>query len=108
MTAALADVEGVSVSYGRRAALRSVTFSLGGKVTGLLGPNGAGKSTLMNVLTTRLAPKAGTVSVLGHDAATRAGRSRSDSVWECCRNECGWCARCAYWTRSPTPPGPTG
>ena len=76
MTAALADVEGVSVSYGRQAALRSVTFSLGGKVTGLLGPNGAGKSTLMNVLTTRLAPKAGTVSVLGHDAATRAGRSQ--------------------------------
>ena len=39
-----------------------------GKIYGLLGDNGAGKSTLLNVLTGRLTPDSGTVTVDGERA----------------------------------------
>jgi ABC-2 type transport system ATP-binding protein len=61
------EVEGLSVSYGRRMALDGVTLSLPDKATGLLGPNGAGKSTLMKALLGFLRPSGGRVRVLGMD-----------------------------------------
>jgi ABC-2 type transport system ATP-binding protein len=42
----------------------------GGRLVGLLGANGAGKTTTLNMLTTLLAPSAGTARVAGHDIAT--------------------------------------
>jgi ferric hydroxamate transport system ATP-binding protein len=45
------DVAGVSISYGRQAAVRDVSFSLRpGTVTALIGPNGSGKSTLLRTI----------------------------------------------------------
>jgi len=45
-----------------------VTFSAtDGHITGLLGPNGAGKSTTLRIISTVLAPGAGTVKVDGVD-----------------------------------------
>ncbi len=38
-----------------------------GEVFGLLGPNGAGKSTTVGILTTTIAPTAGTARLAGHD-----------------------------------------
>lgn len=47
-------------SYGRRPALRGLSFSLqAGRVMGFLGPNGAGKTTAIRILTTILEPDAG-------------------------------------------------
>ncbi|WP_169950540.1 ATP-binding cassette domain-containing protein [Microbispora sp. H11081] len=48
-----------------------------GTIFALLGPNGSGKTTTVNVLTTLLAPDAGTVVVAGHDVAkdTKAVRA---------------------------------
>ena len=57
MTATLVDV---SKTYGRTVALHPTTLHLEQGVIGLLGPNGAGKTTMLRLLSTVLAPDAGT------------------------------------------------
>jgi ABC-2 type transport system ATP-binding protein len=60
------SVEQVAKRYGTHLALADLSFELGaGEVLGVLGPNGAGKTTAIRVLTTILAPSAGTFSVAG-------------------------------------------
>ncbi|NKZ08669.1 ATP-binding cassette domain-containing protein [Actinomadura latina] len=49
-------------------AVRGVDLSVGpGEIVGFLGPNGAGKTTTLRMLTTLLAPTAGTARVAGRD-----------------------------------------
>lgn len=68
----LVVVEGLHRRYGGLAALRGVSFEVGGgEILGLLGPNGAGKSTTMDIICGVLAPSAGRVSVAGFDVAAR-------------------------------------
>jgi ABC-2 type transport system ATP-binding protein len=50
-----------------------------GEVFGLLGPNGAGKSTTVGMLTTTVAPTAGSARVGGHDVVKHALLARSVS-----------------------------
>src|SRR5262245_29248241 len=51
-------------------AVRGIDFEVApGEVFGLLGPNGAGKSTTIGMLTTTVAPTAGTARLVGHDVA---------------------------------------
>ncbi len=60
------EAEGLRKSYGRREALRGLSFTLrAGRVLGFLGPNGAGKTTAIRILTTILEPSAGRFSVAG-------------------------------------------
>ncbi|WP_106398413.1 ATP-binding cassette domain-containing protein [Actinocorallia populi] len=62
------EVDALSRSFGRTAALDGVSLSVArGRVLGLLGPNGAGKTTLVRVLATLLRPDAGTARVAGLD-----------------------------------------
>ena len=59
-------IENVSKRFDQVQALKDVSFTLEeGKIYGLLGRNGAGKSTLLNVLTQRIFPDGGSVTVDG-------------------------------------------
>lgn len=48
-----------------------------GEVFGVLGPNGAGKSTIFRMLSTMVAPDAGTATVCGHDIWLEPSRVRT-------------------------------
>jgi sodium transport system ATP-binding protein len=51
--------------------LRGISFeACSGEVFGLLGPNGAGKTTTLRLISTLLAPDAGSVEVFGFDTRT--------------------------------------
>jgi ABC-2 type transport system ATP-binding protein len=66
-------------------AVRSIDFEVDvGEVFGLLGPNGAGKSTTVGMLTTTIAPTAGSARLAGFDVAAEpiAARSASSVVFQ--------------------------
>lgn len=51
-----------------------------GRVTAIIGANGCGKSTLLRGLTRQLAPRAGSMEVLGRDAARVSARDYARTV----------------------------
>jgi ATP-binding cassette subfamily F protein uup len=58
----VAELEGVSKSYGGRTIVRNFTGTiLRGDKVGLVGPNGAGKTTLLKMILGELAPDSGTI-----------------------------------------------
>jgi ABC-2 type transport system ATP-binding protein len=60
------DVDSVTKEFGDIKALDGVTLRVRrGEIYGLLGPNGAGKTTLIRVIVGLIAPRSGTVTVLG-------------------------------------------
>jgi ABC-2 type transport system ATP-binding protein len=67
--APVVTLDGVTIAYGGRAALRDVTASFAAGAVGLLGPNGAGKSTMIKALLGFLVPERGRLRVLGLDVA---------------------------------------
>jgi ABC-2 type transport system ATP-binding protein len=66
------EVRGLAKTYdGEVEAVKSIDFDVApGEVFGLLGPNGAGKSTTIGMLTTTVAPSAGTARLAGFDVTT--------------------------------------
>jgi ABC-2 type transport system ATP-binding protein len=57
---------GLRKAYGRKVAVDAVSLDVaGGTIVGVLGPNGAGKTTLIRMLSTVLAPDAGSFTVAG-------------------------------------------
>jgi ABC-2 type transport system ATP-binding protein len=63
--------EGLTYSFGAHTAVDHIDLRIEpGETFGLLGPNGAGKTTTIRMLTTLLKPAAGSITVLGIDAAT--------------------------------------
>jgi ABC-2 type transport system ATP-binding protein len=71
------SVRGLSHRYGARVALHDVSFDVGrAEVFGLLGPNGGGKSTLFRILSTMMAPTAGTALIAGYDIAHQPAEVR--------------------------------
>jgi ABC-2 type transport system ATP-binding protein len=72
------EVHGVEKRYGTTAALDGVDLTVpSGQVFALLGPNGAGKTTLVRILSTLLAPDAGTARVAGFDVVRQGDRVRA-------------------------------
>jgi ABC-2 type transport system ATP-binding protein len=63
------DVHGLQKAFGDVRAVDGLDLDVAsGQVHGLVGPNGAGKTTLLRILFGLVAPDAGTVSLLGHEA----------------------------------------
>ncbi len=66
MTPAL-EVQNLTKSYGKKQAVRGVSFSIQeGEIFGLMGMNGAGKTTLLRMLATLLRPDSGDALIAGH------------------------------------------
>jgi ABC-2 type transport system ATP-binding protein len=68
----IVEAVGVSKRFGGVEALRDVSVTMTDHAVGLLGANGAGKSTLMRVMLGLVRPDAGTIRVLGLDAARQS------------------------------------
>jgi len=65
------SVQALKKTFGRKTAVKSVTFSMrSGEIVGLLGPNGAGKTTVFYMIAGFLHPNAGTI-FLNSDDITR-------------------------------------
>src|SRR4051794_18820598 len=72
------EAHGLVKSFGAVRALDGVDLEAArGTVLGVLGPNGAGKTTAVRVLTTLLAPDAGSARVAGCDVVRDAAALRS-------------------------------
>jgi ABC-2 type transport system ATP-binding protein len=66
------EIDHITFSFGRRAALSDVTFDVApGEIVALTGANGAGKSTLLKVLSCLLMQDSGTVLLDGIDPVLR-------------------------------------
>lgn len=62
------EAQGLTKKFGKRYALRDVSFNLHGKIA-VLGYNGAGKSTLAKIIAGIITPTEGKVRVFGRDPA---------------------------------------
>ena len=79
MRAVLLDAADLRLSYGRIAALRGVSCTVGeGEVVAVTGPSGSGQSTLLHCLAGALRPDGGAVHYRGQriDVRSEAERSR--------------------------------
>ncbi|SBS71682.1 ABC transporter ATP-binding protein [uncultured Microbacterium sp.] len=77
VTASAIRVEGLEKSFGEVPVLRGVDVEVArGSIFALLGANGAGKTTLVRILSTLLAPDAGTARVHRFDVVREAGDVR--------------------------------
>jgi ABC-2 type transport system ATP-binding protein len=76
---ALANIENLTIHYGKRLAVDGLSVELtAGEIVLLLGPNGAGKSTTLSAIAGTIVPTSGTIVVGGQDLATapRAARGK--------------------------------
>jgi iron complex transport system ATP-binding protein len=74
-------IEGLSVSYGSRRVLRSVSLEVrSGEVLALIGPNGAGKSTLVRAVSGVIPAEGGKVRTNGDDLLALAPMQRARAL----------------------------
>jgi ABC-2 type transport system ATP-binding protein len=76
-SAAVIDLHGLSVNFGRRPILQNLRGDLRGRAIGLLGPNGAGKTTLIHTLLGFHPPSSGTAHIFGQDIVDDANQIKS-------------------------------
>ena len=67
---AILRADNLAKAYKGRQIIRDVSLNISsGEIVGLLGPNGAGKTTLFDVLSGRLRPRGGSVTLAGEDVS---------------------------------------
>ena len=72
------EIKNLTKKYGDFTAVNDISFNVKkGEVFAFLGPNGAGKTTTIKMLTTLLAPTAGSVTIDGNDPKTQQHAVRS-------------------------------
>jgi iron complex transport system ATP-binding protein len=75
------SIEGITVRYGDRSAVRSVSFGVrAGEMLALAGPNGSGKSSLLRAAVGLTGPAAGVVRVEGVPVAELDLRARARAI----------------------------
>jgi ABC-2 type transport system ATP-binding protein len=74
------ELEQLSVTFGKRPILKSLSGALDGRAIGLLGPNGAGKTSLIHTLLGFHPPTSGTARIFGQDITTDAKQCERLSV----------------------------
>lgn len=75
MSSLAIEVTGLRKAFGQQVVLDGIDLSVQkGTVFALLGPNGAGKTTLIHILSTLVAPDAGTVKVGGYDLTAQKSK----------------------------------
>ena len=68
-------LQDLAVDLGGRDVVRGVSAEVNeGELVVIVGPNGAGKTTLLRTIAGLIAPRSGTVRVMGHDPASVARR----------------------------------
>src|SRR5467141_2759350 len=71
------QTQGLTRMYGPMTALSGMDLTVNkGDLFGFIGSNGAGKTTTLRILSTFLAPSAGTAQILGHDVVRQADQVR--------------------------------
>jgi ABC-2 type transport system ATP-binding protein len=74
----IAELQGVTKTYGKVVALDNVTLGLeAGRITAILGPNGAGKTTTVRLMLGLSQPTRGAVTLFGVHPRTPAARRRT-------------------------------
>jgi ABC-2 type transport system ATP-binding protein len=76
-TAAVINLDGLSVTFGTRPILKELRCELRGRAIGLLGPNGAGKTTLIHTLLGFHPPSSGTAHIFGRNIRNDAKQIRT-------------------------------
>jgi branched-chain amino acid transport system ATP-binding protein len=74
----LLSVQGLSVTYGKVQAVRSLDLQIAsGETVAVLGANGAGKSSIVRALTGLVRPSAGTITFQGRDVTRLSSDQRA-------------------------------
>ena len=87
--ALIESCSGISKSFGSRVLFENISLGISeGERLGLIGPNGSGKSTLLKILSGRLEPDTGTVSMrrntrVGYAAFRRGEKPRNLACFSC-------------------------
>jgi branched-chain amino acid transport system ATP-binding protein len=85
MSAALLELENITIRFGGLTAVSEVDLRVGeGELVGLIGPNGAGKTTVFNMITGVYQPTEGKITFAGNPTArqlphalTKSGMART-------------------------------
>jgi ABC-2 type transport system ATP-binding protein len=76
--AGILQVSGLTVAYGPKTAVDSITFEIRrGEIFGLLGPNGAGKTSTLSAIEGLVKPRTGTIQLDSIDSVRHPNQARA-------------------------------